>query len=59
VTGILVFDSVLRRLEFEQRGIDHAVGQVLAEHGAVGFSTCEQYDGVHVNQTMVGIAFGA
>jgi hypothetical protein len=60
VTGMLVFDSVLRRLEFEQRGIDQAVGQVLAEHGAVGFSTYgEQYDGVHVNQTMVGIAFGA
>jgi hypothetical protein len=57
--GILVFDCILRRLEFEERGVDAAVGRVLAEHGAAGFSTYgEQYDGVHVNQTMVGIAFG-
>ena len=56
VTGMLVFDSVLRRLEFEHCGID----RVLAEHGAVGLSTYgEQYDGVHVNHSMVGIAFGA
>ncbi|HEX2806071.1 MAG TPA: FIST N-terminal domain-containing protein [Kineosporiaceae bacterium] len=60
VTGMLVFDCILRRLEFEERGIDQAVGRTLAEHGAAGFSTYgEQYDGVHVNQTMVGIAFGA
>lgn len=57
--GILVFDCILRRLEFEERGVDAAVGRVLAAHGAAGFSTYgEQYDGVHVNQTMVGIAFG-
>jgi len=59
LSGMLVFDCILRRLEFEERGIDAAVGRVLAEHGAAGFSTYgEQYDGVHVNQTMVGIAFG-
>jgi hypothetical protein len=59
ISGMLVFDCILRRLEFEERGIDADLGHLLATHRAVGFSTYgEQYDGVHVNQTMVGIAFG-
>ncbi|HEX2810317.1 MAG TPA: FIST N-terminal domain-containing protein [Kineosporiaceae bacterium] len=59
ISGMLVFDCILRRLEFEERGIDDELGHVLASHRAVGFSTYgEQCDGVHVNQTMVGIAFG-
>jgi hypothetical protein len=59
VSGMLVFDCILRRLEFEELGIDEDLGRLLAAQHAVGFSTYgEQYDGVHVNQTMVGIAFG-
>ena len=35
------------------------VAEVLRDHLAVGFSTYgEQYGGVHVNQTLTGIAFG-
>jgi hypothetical protein len=31
----------------------------MAEYGTVGFSTYgEQYDDFHMNQTMVGVAFG-
>jgi hypothetical protein len=56
---ILVFDCILRRMEFEQHGIDDAVGQLLSKHHVVGFSTYgEQCDALHVNQTMVGVAFG-
>jgi hypothetical protein len=59
ISGMLVFDCILRRLEFEERGIDAELGHLLAGQRAVGFSTYgEQCDGVHVNQTMVGIAFG-
>lgn len=58
--GALVFDCVLRRLEIEQDGIDVEIGALLSRYGVAGLSTYgEQYDGVHVNQTMVGIAFGA
>lgn len=59
VSGMLIFDCILRRLEYEQRGVEGEVGRILARYRASGFSTYgEQYDGVHVNQTMVGIAFG-
>jgi hypothetical protein len=60
IEGMLVFDCILRRLEFVNGGIDGQVGRMLATRNAAGFSVYgEQYDGVHVNQTMVGIAFGS
>jgi len=60
VDGTLVFDCVLRRLEFEGQGICEDVAEVLARYRATGFSTFgEQYGGVHLNQTMVGMAFGS
>jgi hypothetical protein len=35
------------------------LSRLLVTHRAVGFCTAgEQFDGVHVNQTLVGIAFG-
>jgi hypothetical protein len=59
LSGALVFDCILRRLELQGQGLDGSVGRFLADRGAAGFSTYgEQYDGVHVNQTMVGVAFG-
>lgn len=59
LAGALVFDCILRRLEFEQKDMADDVAKLLARFGAVGFSTFgEQFGGVHVNQTMVGIAFG-
>lgn len=53
-------DCILRRLEYEQAGTDRAMGELLAKNRVVGFSTYgEQFNGVHVNQTLTGVAIGA
>ena len=60
IGGMLVFDCILRRLEFEELHLDTRMGELLARYHGAGFSTYgEQFDGVHVNQTLVGVAFGA
>ncbi len=57
--AMLVFDCILRRLELEEQGLDGEAGAVFADGNAIGFSTYgEQLDALHVNQTLVGIAFG-
>jgi hypothetical protein len=54
---IIGFDCLLRRIEAEQKQQSGAVSQVLANHNVVGFSTYgEQYNGLHINQTMTGVA---
>jgi len=59
LSGMLVFDCVLRRLEAEERGLTDPVGMLLAASGAAGFSTYgEQFNGMHMNQTLVAVAFG-
>jgi len=59
LAGVLAFESVLRRLEVEALGADAAMDGLLSGAGAAGFSTFgEQYDAVHVNHTLVGLAFG-
>jgi hypothetical protein len=59
LSGMLVFDCVLRRLESEEHGVADEVGEFLAANGAVGFSTYgEQFNGMHMNQTLVAVAFG-
>jgi hypothetical protein len=56
---ILACDCILRRQEFENLGIDQEVGEFLARHRVFGFSTYgEQINGLHVNQTLTGIALG-
>ncbi len=56
---LLVFDCVLRRLELEARGLDAAVGELLARRGAVGFSGFgEQLGPLHTTHTLSGIALG-
>lgn len=60
ITGVLAFDCVLRRLEFEASCMDEQVGRILARNRVVGFSTYgEQFNGMHMNQTLVAVAFGA
>lgn len=55
----LVSDCILRRLEMVQKGMGPAVEELLKHNQAVGFSTYgEQFRGVHVNQTVTGIAIG-
>lgn len=57
---MLSCDCILRSLEIDQRGEKTRVGELLSGHNAIGFSTYgEQYGGLHVNQTMTGIAIGA
>lgn len=57
--AVLACDCILRNLEITQNGLKAGVGDVFREHNTVGFSTYgEQYGGVHVNQTLTGIAFG-
>jgi hypothetical protein len=52
-------DCILRKLEITQRGLVDRVEQVFFENNIVGFNSYgEQYRGVHVNQTLTGIAIG-
>lgn len=52
-------DCILRSLEIDQLGEKPRVGEILRGHNAIGFSTYgEQYGGLHVNQTLTGIAIG-
>jgi hypothetical protein len=56
---VLACDCILRKLEIAQSGLEEAVSDILRRHNAVGFNTYgEQYCGVHVNQTLTGIALG-
>lgn len=55
---ILGFDCVLRKLEIEQKQLGRAVSDILSEARVLGFNTYgEQHCGVHMNQTLVGVAF--
>lgn len=55
---ILGFDCVLRKLEIEQKQLARAVSDILCASRVYGFNTYgEQYCGVHMNQTFVGVAF--
>lgn len=59
--GVLfVFDSWLRRIELETRGLDARIGDILASRGAAGFSGYgEQLGPLHTNHTLTGIALSA
>ncbi|MDD9717412.1 FIST N-terminal domain-containing protein [Dinoroseobacter sp. PD6] len=55
---ILGFDCVLRKLEIEQKQLARAVSNILCSSRVFGYNTYgEQYCGVHMNQTFVGVAF--
>lgn len=57
--GMLVCDCILRNLEIARKGQKVAVGEIFRRYNAVGFSTYgEQFGGVHINQTLTGIAIG-
>ncbi len=57
---LLGCDCILRRLELVQRDIIDQAAPVLERFNFVGFSTYgEQYDGIHVNQTLTGLALGS
>jgi len=56
---VISCDCLLRKLEMTQRGIVGRVEALFRDNNATGFTTFgEQYQGVHVNQTLTGIAIG-
>jgi hypothetical protein len=56
---VLGFDCILRRLDAESRQVRHRVDELYQSYGVAGFHTYgEQFNGMHLNQTLTGIAFG-
>jgi hypothetical protein len=56
---VLTCDCILRNLEITQLGLRDRVAEIFRRNNAVGFATYgEQLRGLHVNQTLTGIAFG-
>jgi len=56
---VLGFDCILRRLDAENRQIRHLVDALYRKYNIVGFHTYgEQFNAMHLNQTLTGIAFG-
>jgi hypothetical protein len=57
--AVLTCDCILRNLEIQRGGLREVVSEIYRRNHAVGFSTYgEQYCGVHVNQTLTGVAIG-
>jgi hypothetical protein len=56
---VIGFDCILRRLDAETRQIRHQMAELYRKYSIVGFHTYgEQYNAMHLNQTLTGIAFG-
>jgi len=57
---IICFDCILRRIEMFQEGLEKDAAKIMKQNNAIGFSTYgEQFNGIHVNQTLTGIALGS
>lgn len=60
IDTVLGFDCILRRLDAENRQIRHQLNDIYRRYNVVGFHTYgEQFNAMHLNQTLTGIAFGA
>ena len=56
---VMGFDCMLRRLDAETRQIRHQMDALYRKYSVAGFHTYgEQYNAMHLNQTLTGIAFG-
>ena len=56
---VIGFDCILRRLDAETRQIRHQMDELYRKFSVSGFhSYGEQYNAMHLNQTLTGIAFG-
>ncbi|MBC7832204.1 MAG: FIST C-terminal domain-containing protein [Hyphomicrobium sp.] len=56
---VVGFDCILRRLDAETRQIRHQLAELYRKYSVAGFHTYgEQYNAMHLNQTLTGIAFG-
>jgi hypothetical protein len=57
---VVGFDCILRRLDAETRQIRHQMDALYRKYSVTGFHTYgEQYNAMHLNQTLTGIAFGS
>jgi hypothetical protein len=57
---VLGCDCILRRLELQQKNQIDEAQAILDNSEFIGFSTYgEQFNGIHVNQTLTGIALGS
>jgi hypothetical protein len=53
-------DCILRKLEIAQNGFLERVAEIFRVNNTIGFNSYgEQFHGVHVNQTLTGIAIGS
>jgi hypothetical protein len=56
---VLGFDCILRRLDAQNRQVLQQVDRLYRRYRVVGFQTYgEQFNAMHLNQTLTGIAFG-
>lgn len=56
---LIACDCILRTLEIQRMGLKNDVERIFQENNVVGFSTYgEQYKGIHINQTITGLAIG-
>lgn len=59
IDTVLGFDCILRRLDAENRQIRHQLADIYRRFNVIGFHTYgEQFNAMHLNQTLTGIAFG-
>lgn len=55
----ILFDCILRKLELNNRGSIGEINRLLGGVNAIGFSTYgEQFNSIHVNQTLTGVVIG-
>ena len=55
----ILCDCILRKLELNDRGNICEINQMLGGFNAIGFSTYgEQFNSIHVNQTLTGVVIG-
>jgi len=56
---VLACECILRKREVRQDQLEDRVCEVLRQNNTIGFNTYgEQFRGIHVNQTLVGVAIG-
>ncbi len=56
---IIGFDCFLRRMEAQELGVENQVSELFKSLHVIGLNTYgEQYQGMHINQTLTGVAIG-
>lgn len=56
---IIGFDCILRKLNISSKSLTRDIESLLDENNVIGFSCYgEQYNGIHVNHTLTGVAIG-